>query len=245
MPESTVLHRRSIRVRLVDLPGSLHQLTGLVADAGVNIARLEVVSRERPGVWDDIELTAPDEAQLDGLVRTLREHGLTVIGLPAAWAMRDWAADVLHSLEVLSECEDDRSAAEVFSATAAALTNVDHAFVLMDTGRPDAAAGEWRWSQIRGAAAAFDPDSIKWCGDVAAARIVMSAMRAARPEGKAGTADHPVGAVVGIPVMSRRPAHLVVVGRRPVFLGPELGRLEMFARVAAPHLSPLRSRASA
>ena len=46
MDESGPIHRRSIRVRLVDLPGALHQLTSLVAVAGVNIVRLEVVSRD-------------------------------------------------------------------------------------------------------------------------------------------------------------------------------------------------------
>ena len=80
--------RRSIRVRLVDLPGTLHQLTALVASAGVNIVRLEVVSHEQVDVWDDIEQSADTEDQLDAVVSSLPAHGLQVIGLPAAWAIR-------------------------------------------------------------------------------------------------------------------------------------------------------------
>lgn len=247
MDERGCLHRRSIRVRLADLPGALHRLTGLVAEAGVNIVRLDVVSREQPDVWDDIELTAESEGQLDLVVAALRAQGLTVIGLPAAWAIRDWAVDVLHALEVLGRLEDGPSAIDQFAATAAALANVEHAFVLMEPARPDAAAAEARWNLIQRASSAFDPDRVKWSGDPMGTRIVQSAMRAARTEVDVGLVDPPdaVGAVVRIPVASRRPAHLVVVGRRPVFLAPELSRLEMFAQVAAPHLPATRLQATA
>lgn len=246
MNESGRIHRRSIRVRLADLPGSLHELTRLVADAGVNIVRLEVVSREQPDVWDDIELTAETEELLDTVVTALRAGGLAVIGLPAAWAIRDWAVDVLHALELLGDAPDARAVMSEFTSKAAALANVDHAFVLMEPGVPDAAAAEARWSLIQETASVFDPDRVNWSGDAVA--IVMSAMRAARsgePSLPATAASNPVGAVVRIPVSSRRPAHLVVVGYRPVFLGPELSRLELFASVAAPHLWAARARASA
>lgn len=246
MNESGPIHRRSIRVRLVDLPGALHQLTSLVADAGVNIVRLEVVSRDESDVWDDIELTAGSEEKLDLVVQSLKKLGLTVIGLPAAWAIRDWAVDVLHALEQLGEAENPVQAVGEFAQTAAALANVDHAFVLMEPTRPDAAAAEARWGLIQAAASQLDPERVKWSGDSVGTRIVISAMNAAR-SGKASTADttSAVGAVVRIPIAARRPAHLVVVGHRPVFLAPELSRLEMFAHVAAPHLWAARARATA
>jgi hypothetical protein len=245
MPDSGQSHRRTIRVRLADLPGSLHRLTGLVAAAGVNIIRLEVVSRESPEVWDDIELTAASEGELDAVVTSLKEHGLDVIGLPAAWAIRDWAVDVLHALERLGEAEGPGDAVDRFAQTAATLANAEHAFVLMEPARPDAAAAEARWGLIQAAASAFDPDSIRWSGDSVGVRIVMSAMHAARAEEGDPVGREGVGAVIRIPIAARRPAHLVVVGLRPPFLAPELARLELFAQVAGPHLWAARAMASA
>jgi hypothetical protein len=245
MLESGQPHRRSIRVRLADLPGSLHQLTGLVASAGVNIVRLEVVSRESPEVWDDIELTASSEEQLDSVVASLRERGLDVIGLPAAWAIRDWAVDVLHALERLGEAEEPSDAVDRFAETAAALANAEHAFVLMEPSHPDAAAAEARWGLIQAAASAFNPDSIRWSGDSVGVRIVMSAMHASRSEEEAPGGRDGVGAVIRIPIVVRRPAHLIVIGHRPPFLTPELARLDLFAQVAGPHLWAARARVSA
>jgi hypothetical protein len=239
--------RRSLRVRLVDLPGSLHELTALVAAEGVNIVRLEVVSWEQSDVWDDLELTADSEEQLDAVVSSLKSRGLSVIGLPAAWSIRDWATDVLHALETIGRCETEGEAVEAFAATAAALANVGHAFVLMEPAYADAAAAETRWRLISDAAAVFDPDDIEWSGSSVGSRIVVSAMRTARAE-LASPVHRPgpvVGAVIPVPVSTRRPAHLAVLGRRPLFLGPELGRLTMFAQVAAPHLTAVRFRASA
>ena len=244
--ESGPVHRRSIRVRLADLPGALHQLTSLVTEAGVNIVRLEVVSREQPDVWDDIELTADAADQLDAVVRALKDLGLPVIGLPGSWSIRDWAVDVLASLENLGKASDPVQAISEFTGTAAALANVDNAFVLMQPGGPDASAAEARWSLIQRAAAAFDPDSVKWSGDTVGGRIVVSAMKAARRDDTyALESKSAIGAVVRIPISSNRPAHLAVVGQRPAFLAPELSRLEMFAQVAAPHLSATRARATA
>lgn len=246
MQESSHEHRRSIRVRLADLPGSLHRLTGLFAAAGVNIVRLEVVSREQPDVWDDIELTAESEERLDSVVSSLRANGLTVIGLPASWSIRDWAVDVLHALERLGEAQAPREAVERFAETAARLANVDHAFVLMEPTGPDAAAAEARWRLIQAAASAFDPDEVRWSGDSVGSRIVTSAMHTARSEGEQlASRDGVVGAVIRIPIVARRPAHLVVVGHRPPFLSPELARLGLFAEVAGPHLWAQRARASA
>lgn len=238
--------RRSIRVRLVDLPGALHQLTSLVSVEDVNIVRLEVVSHEQSDVWDDIELAAETEHQLDALVASLKSHGVQVIGLPPAWAIRDWATDVLHALETIGACESEGEAVEMFASSAASIANVEHAFVLMEPARPDALAAETRWSMIEEAAMAFDPDEISWSGNSVGTRIVASAMKAARADQPSlSSLGAAVGAVVGIPLSGRRPAHLVVVGRRPLFLEPELARLGMFAQVAAPHLSASRLRASA
>lgn len=243
----TTTLRRSLRVRLVDLPGSLHELTSLVAAEGVNIVRLEVVSREQSDVWDDLELTAESEGQLDAVVASLGSRGLPVLALPAAWAIRDWATDVLHALEAIGRRETESGVVETFVATACRLANVAHAFVLMEPTYPDAAAAETRWRLISEAAAVFDPDVIEWSPSSVSHRIVVSAMRAARSEHVA-PADRPgtvVGAVIPIPVSTRRPAHLVVLGRRPLFLAPEVARLTMFAQVAAPHLTTVRLRASA
>lgn len=243
----TTTARRSLRVRLVDLPGSLRELTYLVAAEGVNIVRLEVVSWEQADVWDDLELTADTEEQLDAVVSSLEARGLAVIGLPPAWALRDWATDVLHALEAIGRCETEGEAVEAFTSTAAALANVQHAFVLMDPIYADALVAETRWSLISEAAAVFDPETVEWSGSSVGSRIVVSAMRAARAELKAPV-DHPapvVGAVIPIPVSARRPANLVVLGRRPPFLSPEMARLTMFSQVAAPHLTAVRLRASA
>lgn len=227
-----------MRVRLADLPGALHELTALVAAQGVNIIRLEIVSRDQPDVWDDVELTAETEEQLDRVVSALKALGLTVIGLPAAWAIRDWATDVLHALEMIGDSDGESQAVEIFASTSAALANVEHAFVLMEPRRPDAVAAEARWAQVQRTAAVFDPDRVNWYGDEMGTRIVVSAMRTAhRERAEPVTGDiQAVGAVVEVPMSTRRPAHLVVVGQRPIFLAPELARLEMFAHVAAPHL---------
>lgn len=240
-------HRRSIRVRLADQPGSLHYLTGLVSGAGVNIVRLEVVSREEPDVWDDIELIADSERQLDVVVHALEERGMPVIELPADWEIRDWAVDVLHALETFSQTADPRETVDLFATTAVSLANADHAFVLMEPGLPDAGAAETRWRLIKEAARDFDPDTVAWCGESVGARIVTSAMRAARMNARTSDVQdqQKVGAVVGIPVSSRRPAHLVVLGRRPPFLGPELRRLGLFAEVAAAHLFVAEVKATA
>ncbi len=243
----TAQYRRSIRVRLIDLPGTLHELTSLVAAEGVNIVRLEVVSREQPDVWDDVELTAGSEDQLDAVVASLKGHGLDVIGLPPAWAIRDWATDVLHALETIGRAETEGEAVQLFAETAASLANVEHAFLMMEPRRPDATAAEARWELIQGAALAYDPEDVSWAGNSVGTRIVISAMKAARNRAPFSTdgSNGAVGAVVTVPATTRRPAHLVVVGRRPVFLAPELGRLEMFAHVAAPHLWAARLEASA
>jgi len=217
----------------------------LVAAAEVNIVRLEVVSRESPEVWDDIELTAAGEEQLDAVVTSLKEHGLDVLGLPAAWAIRDWAVDVLHALERLGAAKEPADALDRFAETAAALANAEHAFVLMEPARPDAVAAEARWGLIHAAASVFDPDSIRWSGDSVGVRIVMSAMHAARAEEADPGRRDGVGAVIRIPIAARRPAHLIVIGHRPPFLAPELARLELFAQVAGPHLWAVRVMASA
>lgn len=239
--------RRSIRVRLADLPGALHELTSLVAAEGVNIVRLEIVSREQPEVWDDIELVAGTEEQLDRVVAALRARGLTVIGLPGGWVIRDWATDVLHALEAIGNCVEESDAMGVFARSASSLANVEHAFVLMEPSRPDAVAAETRWALIESTASVFDPERVSWCGDDVGTRIVISAMRAARQEDiqPRWWTTEGVGAVVEIPMATRRPAHLVVVGRRPIFLAPELARLEMFVHVAAPHLRVARFEATA
>lgn len=239
------LHRRSIRVRLVDLPGALHEMTSLLAAAGVNIVRLEVVSREQSDVWDDVEITADSEEQLESAIRSMTSMGLTVIGLPRAWTIRDWAVDVLHALERLGEAPDPKRAVREFAETAATLANVDHTFVLMQPAWPDAAAAEARWEMIRDAAFRYDPDSIRWAGDSDGSRIVASAMKAARAEDAADTTSREaVGAVVPIPDQSGRPAHLVAIGQRPMFLAPELNRLKLFAQVAAPQLRPAPAKAT-
>lgn len=246
MNENGPNHRRSIRVRLADLPGALHELTSLVAEAGVNIVRLEVVSREHLDVWDDIELTADTEEQLDTVVRSLKSRELTVIGLPQAWVLRDWAVDVLHALEQIGDVDEPHEVVGRFADTAARLANVDHAFVLMEPVRPDAAAAEARWRLVQAAASTHDPEKIRWSGDSVGTRIVVSAMRAARGDQVESTAlGEAVGAVVRIPMTARRPAHLVVVGQRPAFLAPELSRLALFAQVAAPQLWSARVRSTA
>lgn len=234
-------------MRLADQPGSLHYLTGLVAGAGVNIVRLEVVSREEPDVWDDIELIAASERQLDVVVQALEERGLVVVGLPAGWEIRDWAVDVLHALETLGQAADARETVDLFATTAVYLANADHAFVLMEPGLPDAGAAETRWRLIQVAARDFDPETVQWCGEPVGTRIVTSAMKAARVNapGPEDLGYPAVGAVVGVPVSSRRPAHLVVLGRRPPFLEPELRRLELFAQVAAAHLFVAEVKATA
>lgn len=246
MQERQHRHRRSIRVRIADLPGSLHRLTGLVAECGVNIVRLEVASRDHPDVWDDIELAAESESQLDSAVASLRDDGLTVISLPQSWSIRDWAVEILHALEHLGDAVVPKVAVSRFAATAATLANVDHAFVLLEPSGPDAAAAEARWELVQGAASAFDPDEIRWSGDAVGVRIVTSALHTARAEGaQRTTREAVVGAVVGIPIMTRRPAYLVVVGRRPPLLAPELARLKLFAEVAGAHLWAVQARASA
>ena len=240
-------HRRSIRVRLADRPGSLHRLTSIVAGAGVNIVRLEIASSEQADVWDDIEMAAGSPEQLDSVVKALKASGLTIIGLPGSWVIRDWAVEVLRTLEVLADCSDVVSALEKFALATVALTQTRHAFVLMEPQPPNPALATARWELLGRAANWFDPDTISWSGDSGAVRIVTAAMRAARGDfaDVAVTSRGAVGAVVRIPAPGGRPASLAVVGHRPRLLPTEVNRLELFARVAAPHIMSTRWEAIA
>jgi hypothetical protein len=235
------MHRRSIRVRLADLPGSLHRLTGLVSGAGVNIVRLETLSWDNSDVWDDIELAAEEVTRLDLVVSTLKAEGLTVVSFPESWVMRDWAVEVLQSLELLAGRESVAALTGVAEA-AQKLTNTRCALLLMEPQPPDAGVAGVRWELIREAAMHFDPDQVDWSGDLVGVKIVASAMHAARgvePTHVVRSESGAVGAVVGIPVYGGRPARLAVVGARPPFLEPELNRLELFAQVAAPYVAPV------
>jgi hypothetical protein len=237
--------RRSIRVRLADRPGSLHRLSGIVAEAGVNIVRLEIVSWDRADVWDDIEMTASGPEQLDTVIRELKESGLTVLGLPSSWVIRDWAVEVLRTLEAMAECPDVYNALERFAQATEALTQTNSAFVLMEPQPPNPELAASRWELLRKAALQFDPDTISWSGDPGAVKMVTAAMRAARGEATGSEQSGVVGAVVRIPAPGGRPATLAVVGQRPRFLPTEVSRLELFARVAAPHIVSTRWEAIA
>lgn len=248
MDNTKTLFRRSIRVRLADLPGSLYRLTGLVSGAGVNIVRLETLSWDDSDVWDDIELAAEDDRRLDLLVATLKAEGLTVVGLPASWAMRDWAVEVLESLELLA----GRDPVEAMTGVADAgqkLTNTTCAFLLMEPQPPDATVAGVRWELIRRAASRFDPDHVAWSGEKTGVKIVVSAMHAARGAGPvelSGESGSASGAVVTMPTRGGRPGRLAVIGDRPPFLDAELKRLELFAKVASPYVAPiLRERLGA
>lgn len=247
--ENTKTHfRRAIRVRLADLPGSLHRLTGLVSGAGVNIVRLETLSWDDSDVWDDIELASEDERRMDLVVATLKAEGLTVVRLPDSWAMRDWAVEVLESLELLSG-RDPVDAMTGVTDAAQKLTNTTYAFLLMEPQPPDATVAGVRWELIRRAANRFDPDHVAWSGDPMAVKIVVSAMhaaRGARPDGFRPDPDAVSGAVVTMPTRGGRPARLAVIGERPPFLDAELNRLELFAKVASPYVaSMVRERVGA
>lgn len=241
MENTKPLFRRSIRVRLADLPGSLHRLTGLVSGAGVNIVRLETLSWDDSDVWDDIELASEDDRRLHLLVATLKAEGLTVVSLPASWAMRDWAVEVLESLELLAG-RDPVDAMTGVTDAGQKLTNTTCAFLLMEPQPPDARVAGVRWELIRRAANRFDPDHVTWSGEQTGVKIVVSAMRAARgpfpvePSGGSGSAS---GAVVTLPTRGGRPARLAVIGDRPPFLDAELKRLELFAKVASPYVAPV------
>ncbi len=238
-------HRRSIRVRLADRPGSLHGLTSIVSAAGVNIVRLEIVSFDQADVWDDIEMAAPSAEQLDTAVKALRETGLPVIGLPTAWVIRDWAVEVLRTLEGLAECRDVRNALERFAAATATLTQTNCAIVLMEPQPPNPELAASRWELLQHAAIQFDPDSVSWSGEPGAVKVVVAAMRAARGDSGGSELTGAVGAVVRIPAPGGRPATLAVVGQRPRFLPTEVSRLELYARVAAPHIVSTRWEAIA
>jgi hypothetical protein len=235
-----------MRVRLADRPGSLHRLTSIVADAEVNIVRLEIVSWEAADVWDDIELAASRPEQLDAVIKAFRGSGVTVISLPGSWVIRDWAVEVLRALELLADCPDPRSALRVFAETTVALTQTRHAVVLMEPQPPNSEAATTRWELLRSAAAEVDPSMVTWSGDHGGVKVVTAAMRAARADTGAGalTGEGVVGAVARIPSPGGRPACLAVLGQRPPFLATEVRRLELFARVAAPHIVPTRWVAS-
>jgi hypothetical protein len=245
MAATSGAHRRSIRVRLADRPGSLHRLTSIVAEAGVNIVRLEIVSFEQAEVWDDIEMAAPSHEKLDAVVQSLRDSGMTIVGLPTSWVIRDWAVEVLRTLEAMADSSDVLNALERFAAATVALTQTVHAFVLMEPQPPNPELAASRWELLEKAAIEFDPDVVEWSGDQGLLKLVTAAMRAARGDRGDVTEQGAVGAVVRIPSPGGRPATLGVVGRRPRFLPTEVSRLELFARVAAPHIVSSRWEAIA
>lgn len=201
----------------------------------MDIVRLEVISWEGSDAWDDVELMAPDREALDRVVDRLKEAGFTVIRLPDGWEIRDWAVEVLKALERIGAETTLARRTELVGEAAAQLTHTERAFLLVNL--PDSAGGWARWKHLHAAASQFDPDGLRWFGDQRLVHMAKAAMRATRGEraGMVAVTDG-VAAAVEIPDAGRRPAVLAVMGRRPPFLAPELGRLEHFARVVVPHL---------
>ncbi len=238
MVGESLTYHRSIRVRLADRPGNLQHVTEVVAAAGVNIVRVEVVSAIGDDVWDDLELAASSESALDTAMATLRRAGFEVVRLPPDWTIRDWAFEVLEALEALAACRSSAVAQQVFADAAAALTRTQRGFVLMDQPSPNVLASRERWVLLRDAAMTFDPEDVDWSGSPEATAAVREAMAPLRGNGEGGAVPSvpAVGAAVRCPIPGRSSAWLAVVGQRPPFLEPELARLEAFARVASPHL---------
>lgn len=230
--------RKSVRVRLADRPGSLQRVTQIVADAGVNIVRLEIVSNEGGDVWDDLELSARSEDAIRSAIAGIKEEAIEVIGLPPHWTIRDWSVEVLEALEALSACRSSADAQQVFAEAAAELMRCQRGFVLMEQPSPNVLAARERWVLLRDAAMTFDAEDVDWLGSTEAKDAVVAAMRPLRGSGEGGAVPSvpAVGAVVPCPVPGRPHAWLAVVGQRPRFLEPEVSRLAVFARVASPHL---------
>lgn len=247
MVDESFTYRLSVRLRLEDRPGSLQRVTDVVAAAGVNIARVEVVSALGDEVWDDLELAAGSESALDVALAELRNAGFDAVRLPPDWTIRDWSFEVLEALEALSACRSSGDAQQVFADAAAALSRTQRGFVLMDQPSPNVLAARERWVLLRDAAMTFDPDDVEWSGSPEATAAVKAAMAPLRGSGEGGAVPSvpAVGAAVRCPIPGRPVAWLAVVGQRPPFLEPELARLEAFARVASPHLVLDRWEASA
>jgi hypothetical protein len=218
--------RRSIRLVVPDRPGALAEITAILADAAIDIVRLEVWPGTDEVVYDDLTLETPTPGRIDGAVRELRAHGYETVTLPEHWWLRDWANEVFEAIEALEGARTRSEELDAVLDAAARLANVSHAAVVSAP-----AGGRRVGHRVDRLAGAFEPAWIRWGGELRAVATVEQTMRDVT-EGIASTLE-PVDAVHGLAVEIPGPtaasAVLAVVGVRPPFVAAEVARIQRYA----------------
>lgn len=208
----------------------------LMAESAVNMLRLEVVSREEDGVWDDFEVEAPSERALAELIGRLRASGYEVVGLPANWPVRDWAVEVVETIAEIVEMDETSAAEERLLRSLRTVAKTDQALLLSDDLEGDAPAAVSRWEALDRAARTIDPLQVAWSGDAdaiaAASRALVSTNRPPSSP-KAGSRHGGAAFLLG---STPRSGVAIAVGGRPPFLGAETERVRRLVRILSPWL---------
>lgn len=233
MPRATDDVRRSIRVRLPDRPGSLSELTRLLAENGANVVRFEVASYEGDSVWDDFEIETSSSAALASVVRAARAAGYEVVGLPRQWGIRDWSLEVVTTMADIAEMDDTRRIHDRLLEAVRTIARTDHSLILSDEPHGDAAIAEQRWEALELVSHSIDSDTIVWSGEPPAIEMARLALRSNPGPPPKPSRSRLGGAALLLGGTSRRGV-LVAVGGRPPFLPAETERLRRFVNVVTP-----------
>jgi hypothetical protein len=226
-----------MRVKLADRPGSLSELTALLAAHGANLVRFEVASHADEDVWDDLELETPSSAALGSLVRAIRSAGYEVVGLPLNWGVRDWAMEIVETMADIAATDDLAAVDQRLVDAVRTIARTDHGLLLSDQPDGDAASARRRWEMLEVVSADIDSDAVTWSGDPPAIDIAQIALRAvtgSSPTKSSRSRDGGVALLVG---GTPRRGVVVAVGGRPPFLTAEVERLRRFVQIVGPWLS--------
>lgn len=218
--------RRSLRLVVPDRPGSLAEVTAILADRGIDIVRLEVWPGTDRIAYDDITIQADSAEAIDLAVRELRSHGYDTVTLPEHWWLRDWAAEVFSAIDRLERSTTRSEELDTVVDTAARLANTSHAMI---SSAP--AGGRRANHRMSDLVSAFDVGWIAWGGNERAVGAAVSAMAEASsgPPGRLEPIDAVHGLAVDIPGPTAASAVLAVVGVRPPFLPAEVARIDRYA----------------
>lgn len=234
MIDSTL--RRSIRVGLPDRPGSLADLTALMAASGVNLLRFEVVSREEGWAWDDFEVESPTDADLSYLVRSLRTSGYEVVGLPHSWPIRDWAVEVVEAMAEIIEMDEAEAVEERLLTCLRTVARSHHALFLSDDPEGGVPAAVSRWEALETVASEVSAVDVEWSGDseaILAARVALGSIDTPPP---ARSSRNRIGGAAFLLGSTPTRGLVVVVGGRPPLLRAEVDRLRRFMDIVRPWL---------
>lgn len=232
-----------MRVRVADRPGGLSEVATVIAEAGANVTRLEVVSQDGDHVWDDFEIEAESDQVVGSVVRALRAGGFEVVGLPLHWEIRDWALAVVEIMARMIQLEDRVATEGVFLEGLRNLARTTHAVLLTDDLDGSAEAAESRWESLQTLARSVNHTSVSWSGDLEAQIAVRTALDSVEPGSPHRSPRNRIGGAAFLLGSTPRRGVVAAVGGRPPFLRAEVERLRKYTELVGNTL--LREAASA